>query len=104
GVAVFSFEDLCAKPLGAVDYLEISRTFSTVILHDIPKMNKERRNEAKRFTTLIDTFYEYKTKLICTAAVAPQLLYSGGDGSFEFERTASRLMEMQSEKYIKLEH
>jgi cell division protein ZapE len=102
--AIFSFEELCARPLGAADYLEIARSFSTLILRNIPKLTAERRNEAKRFTTLIDALYEQKTKLICTAASAPQLLYPKGDGNFEFERTASRLVEMQSDAYIKLAH
>ncbi len=103
-VAIFSFEELCSRPLGAADYLEVARNFSTVILHDIPKLSSEKRNEAKRFVTLIDALYEQKTKLICTAAVQPTLLYPKGDGKFEFERTISRLMEMQSEQYLKLAH
>lgn len=103
-VAQFSFSELCEKPLGASDYIEIAREFSTLLLSDIPQMGKEKRNEAKRFVTLIDELYEHKVKLICSAEVSPQELYKDGDGAFEFERTVSRLIEMQSEKYLKEAH
>ncbi|MBX3493665.1 MAG: AFG1 family ATPase [Parvibaculum sp.] len=102
GVARFSFADLCAKPLGAADYLKIAQSFHTVIIRDVPAMGPERRNEAKRFVTLIDALYEAKTKVILSAAAAPQSLYEKGDGAFEFERTASRLIEMQSLDYLAL--
>lgn len=100
GVARFSFSDLCARPLGAADYLKIAQTFHTVIIRDVPLMGPERRNEAKRFVTLIDALYEAKTKLILSAEAPPEALYPAGDGAFEFERTVSRLMEMQSADYI----
>ena len=103
-IAWCDFEELCAQPLGAEDYGEIAREFSTVLLGNIPKMNKEKRNEAKRFVTLIDELYEHKTKLICVADAKPDKLYPAGDGSFEFARTASRLIEMQSDKYLKAAH
>lgn len=102
GVARFSFHDLCAKPLGAADYLKIAQCFHTVLIDDVPQMSPERRNEAKRFVTLIDALYEGKTKLIMSAAVPPQALYPAGDGAFAFERTVSRLMEMQSADYFDL--
>lgn len=102
GVARFSFSDLCARPLGAADYLKIAQCFHTVIIRDVPVMGPERRNEAKRFVTLIDALYEAKTKLIVSAEAPPENLYARGDGAFEFERTASRLMEMQSADYIAL--
>lgn len=102
GVARFSFNDLCAKPLGAADYLKIAQCFHTVLIDDVPVMGPERRNEAKRFVTLIDALYEGKTKLIVSAAVGPQALYPEGDGAFAFERTVSRLMEMQSLDYMNL--
>jgi cell division protein ZapE len=102
GVARFSFHDLCAKPLGAADYLKIAQCFHTVLIDDVPQMSPERRNEAKRFVTLIDALYEGKTKLILSAAVPPQELYPAGDGAFAFERTVSRLMEMQSADYFDL--
>lgn len=100
GVAVFSFRRLCGEPRGAADYLAIARTFHTVILVGIPVMGPERRNEAARFVTLIDALYEYKVKLIAIAAAPPDDLYPQGDGAFEFERTASRLMEMRSADYL----
>lgn len=99
-VARFSFADLCAKPLGAADYLKIAECFSTVFIDHIPELSAANRNEAKRFVTLIDAFYERKVRLVASAAVEPQALYKSGDGSFEFERTVSRLMEMQSADYL----
>lgn len=103
-VARFHFNDLCMKALGAADYEYLAQHFGTLLLDEIPKMNQERRNEAKRFVTLIDTLYEHKTKLICSAEVLPEALYPAGDGSFEFARTASRLREMQSENYLAAAH
>jgi cell division protein ZapE len=103
-VARFSFADLCAHALGAADYAYIANAFKTVLLDDIPVLSPEKRNEAKRFVTLIDTLYEHRTKLICSAAASPDALYPSGDGSFEFARTASRLIEMQSEKYLAAGH
>ncbi|MFZ3034578.1 MAG: cell division protein ZapE [Parvibaculum sp.] len=102
GVARFTFHDLCTKPLGAADYLKIAQVFHTVLIDDVPLMEPERRNEAKRFVTLIDALYEGKTKVILSAAAAPQALYPEGDGAFAFERTVSRLMEMQSADYLSL--
>ena len=104
GVAVFSFKRLCAQPLGAADYLAIARRYHTVVMVGIPRLDPERRNEAARFVTLIDTLYEHKVKLLAAADAVPQALYPAGDGSFEFERTASRLMEMQSADYLALGH
>ncbi len=100
GVAVFSFKRLCANPLGAADYLAIARRYHTVIMVAIPKMEIDKRNEAKRFVTFIDALYENGVKFLCSAAVEASALYPSGDGAFEFERTVSRLMEMQSEEYI----
>ncbi|MCE2841883.1 MAG: cell division protein ZapE [Novosphingobium sp.] len=104
GVAVFSFKRLCAEARGAPDYLAIAQTYHTVILVGIPKMGPENRNEAARFVTLIDALYEQKVKLLATADAAPEELYAAGDGRFEFERTVSRLMEMQSADYMALGH
>lgn len=104
GVAVFSFKRLCANPLGAADYLAIARRYHTIIMVAVPLLTKDKRNEAKRFTTFIDAIYEQKVKFICSAAGLPHELYPAGDGSFEFERTVSRLMEIQSEAYMKLGH
>lgn len=104
GVAVFSFRRLCGEPRGAADYLAIARRFHTVFIVGIPRMGPENRNEAARFVTLIDALYEYKVKLIASAAAEPGSLYVAGDGAFEFERTVSRLIEMRSESYLELGH
>ena len=99
-VARFSFNDICAQALGAGDYLEIAREFHTVLIDHIPIMDMPKRNEARRFTWLIDALYEHKVKLIAAADALPTELYTEGDGRFEFERTVSRLMEMQSLDYL----
>jgi cell division protein ZapE len=104
GVGVFSFKKLCAENRGAADYLAIARAYHTVILVGIPRMGPENRNEAIRFTKLIDALYEHRVKLFTTAAAAPEELYQAGDGAFEFARTVSRLNEMQSEAYMALGH
>jgi len=104
GVAVFSFKRLCAEARGASDYLAVARHFHTVIIVGIPRMGPENRNEAARFVTLVDALYEYKVKLLASAAAMPDDLYVAGDGAFEFERTASRLSEMQSDDYLALGH
>lgn len=104
GVAVFSFSRLCREARGASDYLAIARAYHTVIIVGIPLMGPDDRNEAARFVTLIDALYEYRVKLFATAAEEPEKLYQAGDGSFEFERTVSRLMEMQSNDYMALGH
>jgi cell division protein ZapE len=106
GVARFSFEDLCSKPLGAADYLALAETFHTVILENIPRMNFDRRNEAKRFITLIDTLYDSHVKLLASAETeAPELYHAEtGREAFEFDRTVSRLIEMRSEEYLSLAH
>ena len=100
GVAVFSFKRLCGEARGASDYLAIAQTYHTVIIVGIPVMGPDMRNEAARFVTLIDGLYENKVKLFATAAAEPEDLYKAGSGSFEFERTASRLKEMQSADYL----
>lgn len=100
GVAVFSFKRLCGQPRGAADYLAIARRFHTVIIVGIPVMGPDMRNEAARFVTLIDALYEHKVKLLAAADAEPEGLYSRGDGSFEFHRTASRLEEMRSAEYL----
>lgn len=104
GVAVFSFKRLCTEARGAPDYLAIAQTYHTIILVGVPRMGPDNRNEAARFVTLIDAFYEQKVKLLATADAAPEELYEVGDGRFEFERTVSRLMEMQSADYLALGH
>ena len=104
GVAVFSFKRLCGEARGAADYLAIARRFHTVIVVGIPVLGPEMRNEAARFVTLVDALYEHKVKLIAGADAEPADLYPQGDGSFEFQRTVSRLMEMQSDTYLALGH
>lgn len=104
GVAAFSFKRLCAQPLGAGDYLAIARKYHSVFIVGIPIMGPDMRNEAARFVTLIDALYEHRVKLIATAEAGPDDLYPKGDGSFEFERTVSRLMEMQSAEYLAQGH
>jgi cell division protein ZapE len=104
GVAVFSFKRLCAEARGASDYLAIAQTYHTVIVVGIPQMGPDSRNEAARFVTLIDALYENKVKLFATAATEPEALYQAGDGAFEFERTVSRLKEMQSAEYLAAGH
>jgi cell division protein ZapE len=104
GVAVFSFRRLCGQPRGAADYLAVARHYHTVILVGIPRLEPDKRNEAARFVTLIDALYEHKVKLLAAADAPPELLYPAGDGAFEFERTVSRLVEMQSEDYLALGH
>lgn len=99
GVARFSFQDLCEKPLGAGDYLMIAEKYHTVMLENIPRLGYDRRNETKRLITLIDVFYEQNTMLIISAADEPAKLYTGHDHAFEFERTVSRLLEIQSQDY-----
>ncbi|MEM7650561.1 MAG: cell division protein ZapE [Pseudomonadota bacterium] len=100
GVARFTFAQLCEQPHGAEDYLAITEAYHTVFLENVPKLTYDRRNEAKRLITLIDTLYEAKTKLVVTADAPPSELYRGDDHGFEFDRTISRLMEMQSEDYL----
>jgi cell division protein ZapE len=100
GVAVFSFKRLCGEPRGAADYLAVAHRYHTVIIVGIPVMGPEMRNEAARFVTLIDAFYEHKVKLLAAADAGPAGLYPTGDGSFEFERTVSRLEEMRSAEYL----
>ncbi|TNE60012.1 MAG: cell division protein ZapE [Alphaproteobacteria bacterium] len=99
GVAMASFEALCGAALGAGDYLALAGAFDTLILSGIPALGPESRNEAKRFVTLVDALYEAHGKLIASAEVPVLGLYPAGDGSFEFARTVSRLMEMQSVEY-----
>ena len=104
GVARFSFDELCAKPLGAEDYLALARRFHTLVIAGVPKLSGDNRNEARRFMNLVDALYEHRVNLILSAEAPPQELYPDGDGAFEFERTVSRLMEMQAADYIAAKH
>ncbi|MDC7685236.1 cell division protein ZapE [Asticcacaulis sp. BYS171W] len=95
-----TFAELCAANNGSADYLAIAERFTTVFIEHIPELGPEKRNEAKRFVTLIDALYEAGVKLVALAAAEPAKLYPSGDGAFEFERTVSRLEEMRSETYL----
>ncbi|MDQ6437066.1 cell division protein ZapE [Mesorhizobium sp. LHD-90] len=103
GAARFSFADLCEKPLGARDYLAIASRYSTIFIDRIPVLADGRRNEAKRLILLIDTLYDRQIRLVASAAVPPDQLYIGKSGVevFEFDRTVSRLIEMQSRDWLK---
>ena len=101
GIGRASFWELCARPLGPADFLAIAHAVRVLILEDIPQMSSSNYNEAKRFVTLIDALYEARVKLIASAAEVPERLYLEGSGSFEFERTASRLREMQAADWSK---
>jgi cell division protein ZapE len=104
GVGVASFRRLCREARGPADYLALARAFHSFILVGVPVMGTELRNEAARFVSLIDMLYECRVKLFVSADAEPALLYRHGDGSFEFERTASRLSEMQSAAYLAQGH
>lgn len=100
--ARFTFADLCEKPLGARDYLAIAGRFSTIFIDHVPVLGEGKRNEAKRFILLIDTLYDHHMRLVASAAAPPEGLYTAKRGNevFEFERTASRLVEMQSRDWL----
>ena len=100
GVARFTFDELCDRPLGALDYLAIAHNFHTLVLDGVPKLRPERRAAARRFIALIDTLYDARVGLIASAEAEPDDLHPAGDESFLFERTASRLIEMRSSEYL----
>lgn len=100
----FDFKELCDGPRGQADYIEIARCFQTVILSDIPVLTGELDNQARRFVTLVDEFYDRSIKLIISSAAPATELYRGAKLAFEFERTASRLIEMQSQEYLARPH
>ena len=95
-----SFADLCARPLGPQDYLAIAKRFHTLFVSDVSTLTPDKRQEAKRFVTLIDALYEAGTRLVVSAEAEPEALYPTGDGAFEFERTVSRLREMSSQSWL----
>jgi cell division protein ZapE len=100
GTAFVTFEELCARPLGADDYLHMAEAFHTIILSGVPILSRDRRAEARRFITLIDTLYDAHVGLIVSAEAEPDALHPAGDEAFLFERTASRLIEMRSAAYL----
>jgi cell division protein ZapE len=106
GVARFNFHDLCEQPLAAADYLRIAHEYHTLILDHVSTMTFDNRNAAKRFIILIDTLYDMNVKLIASAAAEPDALYKADQGyeALEFNRTASRLIEMRSDAYLARPH
>ncbi len=104
GVARADFDDLCGRPLGPADYLAVATHFHTLVLDGIPRLGPENFDRARRFITLVDTLYEHRCKLIVSAEATPDALYEQGENAAMFERTASRLTEMQSQDYLALPH
>ncbi|MFK7903200.1 MAG: cell division protein ZapE [Nitratireductor sp.] len=102
GIAKFTFDEICNVPLAAADYLDIAKEYHTFFIEGVPIMNSEMRNQAKRFILLIDALYDQKKRLIISADANPHALCQGltGTESFEFQRTSSRLIEMQSSEYL----
>jgi cell division protein ZapE len=103
-VARFDFAALCGQALGAGDYLALATHFEALVLDAIPKLSPDNFDEARRFITLVDALYEHRVKLVASAEAAPDTLYRSGEGARAFERTASRLAEMQSLAYLELPH
>ena len=104
GIARFEFDELCNKPRGASDFLTIATQFHTLMVDNIPKLDERERDAAKRFVVLIDSLYEHRVNLFASADGEPGELYMKGDTAFEFQRTVSRLMEMQAEDYLNSPH
>ena len=106
GVARFDFADLCEQPLGAADFLALARDFHTLILDAVPVISADNRNVARRFITLIDTLYDHRVKLLASSAAEPAALFAGLNSreAFEFQRTASRLIDMRSQDYLAHAH
>ena len=104
GAAQFSFDELCARPLAAADYLAIARRYHVLMIERIPLMRAEMRDESRRITVLIDTLYDQNVKLVCSAAATPDALCMEGESAEAFCRTASRLTEMQSLGYLERTH
>jgi len=104
GIAWLDFDELCRKPRSASDFIELGRVFHTIMLQNIPVMDSSSEDAARRFVNLVDEFYDRSVKLIVTAEAPLEGLYTGGKLAFEFERTQSRLREMQSTEYLAREH
>jgi cell division protein ZapE len=104
GVARFDFDALCGKPLGPADYLAIATHFHTLVIDGVPRLGPENFDRARRFITLVDALYEHRCKVVVSADAAPDTLYERGDNAAMFERTASRLNEMQSQDYLAMPH
>ena len=104
GVAWATFSTLCEQPRSAADYVEMAREYHTVLIEQIPLMDRDKEDAARRFINLVDEFYDRNVKLIATAAQLPETLYDGSRLRFEFDRTVSRLQEMRTQEYLKAEH
>jgi len=104
GIAWFEFHDLCEGPRSAADYIEIARGFHTVLLSNVPRLGRDSEDAARRFVYLVDEFYDRHVNLLLSAAADPLSLYQGQRLEREFERTSSRLIEMQSSDYLAREH
>jgi cell division protein ZapE len=104
GVARFSFDALCNRALGPGDYLALATHYQALVLDGVPRLSPENYDQARRFITLIDALYEHRVKLVASAEAMPDELYAQGEGARAFQRTASRLIEMQSREYLALPH
>ena len=104
GVVWFDFDAICDGPRSADDYIEIARSHHTVLVSDVPRFDATRENQARRFIALVDEFYDRRVKLMLSAEAAPDALYAGDRLAFEFQRTVSRLLEMQTRDYLASEH
>ena len=104
GVVWFTFDAICNGPRGAADYIEIARTFQTVLISDIPALGRESDDQTRRFIILVDEFYDRRVNLMLSGAVPLDALYQGNRLAFEFERTRSRLIEMQGDDYLAQPH
>jgi cell division protein ZapE len=104
GIAWFNFESLCDGPRSQDDYIELARAFQTILLSDVPVMDTGQENQARRFIALVDEFYERRVKLIVSARQSIPNIYQGNRLTNEFQRTVSRLMEMQSHSYLAAPH
>jgi cell division protein ZapE len=104
GIIWFDFDELCEKPRGSTDFIEIARAFNTVVISNVPQLGEDEASAARRFITLVDEFYDRGVKLLVFADAPPGELYTGTRLAFEFERTSSRLTEMQSHDYLARPH
>ena len=104
GIAWFGFDDICDGPRSQEDYIEIARWYPTVIVSDVPALGKGMDDQARRLIALVDEFYDRKVKLVLSAETGIEALYSGQRLAFEFQRTTSRLTEMQTEPYLHAPH
>jgi len=104
GVIWFNFAELCDGPRSQNDYIELARCFHSILLSDVPVLDRLKEDQARRFINLVDVFYDHSVKLIISAQVSATELYQGSRVEFEFQRTISRLQEMQSHDYLALSH